>query len=178
MILRVVQSGLILKDIPHFYALPKVHKAGSRPIRAAHSFMNTPAERVIDTLLNPYMTLWPTIVRGTLNVLQHIEQTKINGYKDKEGDESDNKFWLVVIDFVSLYTNIDTSTAINESIKRSINCKNLGKFKDDPIFTSKDEIQLFTDLMRRCHLCTLFEYKEQCYNQIRGLAMGDPIQSS
>lgn len=139
------------------YGLPKLHKQGY-PLRPITSTTNSPGAR-----LSTYITQILTTVFGTDEL--HIKNSEeVRGTLDAIRIESDDI--LASFDVVSMFTNIPLEKPL-ELIRRKWREVKIG-FRMEPDFLTEILRFLLID-------CATFTYKEQTYQQIRGLAMGSSL---
>lgn len=140
--------------IPEFHAIPKVHKTpwALRPIVPSHSWVTSRVSEVIDYLCRPLLENMPWVVNSTKQVVNNLSQVRAN---------SDN-VWICTGDVVAFYTNIDAlecAAVVAGAWKRY--------FPE-----SKIDKNIIAKMIRFVMENNFFQFQDQMYQQIDGLAMG------
>ena len=142
--------------LAHFKILPKVHKTPlvGRPIVASTNYLTTPASRLVDYILAPYLPSLPSYIKDSTDFIH-----KLSNLEFVPGS------YLVTADVTSLYTNIPIADCIIaiDLFCRSVDCE----------FTA-----LVTELSRFILTNNYFEAEGILFHQKWGLAMGTPFAVS
>jgi hypothetical protein len=143
--------------LPRFSGLPKIHKNPwrVRPIVPCHSNMQAPAAKFISKMLKPLVNERPYVLRGSKDLAQRL--TSLILPKGK-------KVWIVTGDIVAFYPNIPRNKAI--TIVSNWWIRTYGQA------CSGDMRNLFRLAMIAANEDLLFEFLDETYLQVRGLAMG------
>ena len=143
------------------YFLPKIHKSTrpppGRPIVSAN---HCPTERIsglVDFFLNPYVPKLPSYVKDTTDFVSQI----------KDFPPVDHSTLLVTLDVTSLYTNIPNEEAL------TVAYQTLRENRQDSLeaLSNRD----ITHLLKLVLTCNNFEFNQQNYLQIQGVAMGTKV---
>ena len=145
-----------------FYSLPKTHKTTLkiRPIVSGKNGIFDHLGWLLQNILKPLMKKCPA----------HITNTKelISRFQDNQHTSLSGKI-PISFDVCSLYTNIGVQEAIDTCLhhaeKFDLECYGLH----------------LSDINTLLHLLldnNIFTYKQQCYRQIRGLAMGSRLSGT
>lgn len=96
-------QGLKMRQPPHLYILPKLHKMASldgpivgRPIAACHSWVTTCVSTWLADELNSLLPEYDTVLRDRTQLVREIDGLRVS--KDA---------WLLTFDVESLYPNVD-----------------------------------------------------------------------
>ena len=138
--------------------LPKLHKE-KFSIRAIINCINHPTENLckfVDTFLKPIVSELPTVLKDSQDLLQRINDLKIN--------KSITKMYLYSCDFESLYTNIDPKDATNKI------CQYIKHYK---LLKSKHiKLNAFKIILMLIFKNNVFKYESLYFLQLIGLPMG------
>ncbi|KAI0994496.1 hypothetical protein K3495_g13686 [Podosphaera aphanis] len=139
-------------QIPKFHVLPKVHKKvwASRPIIPSHSWITSRASEVLDYFLQPCVKQFNFILDSSKKFLEQLRMV-----------ESFEGCILVSGDVRAMYTNINPDAAIK------VCCDALSK--SDLKGTS---VAALHNLLIVVLHHNYFQYNDQIYKQLTGLAMG------
>lgn len=100
---KFLLQGLKMKDPPHLYIMPKLHKMKSmsapivgRPIAACHSWATTFVSIWLADILNECVADYPTIVTDRTHLIRELEGLRVS-----------RDAWLLVFDIESLYPHVE-----------------------------------------------------------------------
>jgi hypothetical protein len=144
--------------LPRIYILPKVHKPPpfkGRPIVPGHSWVTTPASRLLDDLIQPLLKRVPTVLADSRTLVNRLRTTKVS---------SDCQ--LFTADVVSLFTVIPLKTAI---AFMNLFLKENRDMISDPLR------QFILNLLQIILTNNYLEFKGKYFLQILGVAMGTPV---
>lgn len=131
-------------SLPKFHLLPKVHKKSptlqTRPIIGATNWCTTPVSILFDSRLKQHLIKFPAVLRNSQELTKCLQNIQLQ-----------SNDWLVTMDIVSLYPNID------------LNLLNFVLSSLDPSFAS------ISDFITRNNF---FIYNDQIFRQKNGIAMG------
>lgn len=158
---RQYLKGDLEPRVRRFYILPKIHKdpktwtvpfklPPGRPIVSDCGSETYQTAEYIDSFLNPLSVKHPSYVRDTYHFISIIKNLKI----------PQNSFFFT-IDIDSLYTNIDTDAGL--SAVKNMFIKYPNNLRPDKQLLELLEINL---------LRNDFEFHDEYYLQIKGVAMG------
>ncbi len=152
------QPGL---KTPNFYMLPKIHKSLEQPPgRPIVASIDSPTEKIShldDTILRTLVTLTQSFVKDTGHMLQILSD-----FMQQVGTLPDNCF-LVVLDAVSLYTNIPHLQG-KQAVARA-----LQRYRPGNVNPSNQSIIKMLDLVLTKNN---FNFGDKQFLQISGTAMG------
>ena len=133
-----------------FYVIPKIHKTPmvGRPIAASHSYITRPISIFVDELIKPKLRM-PTVLRDSSELIQLLENTVL----------PHSNCFLVTVDVVSLYPNVDT--------KKALVALNL-LLRETPLL-----IQLARLVLENNFLSS--EFSSAIFHQEYSIAMGTPF---
>lgn len=141
-------------SIPHFHAIPKVHKTPwtLRPIVPSHSWVTSRVSEVVDYLCRPILAKLPWVVNSTKQVINNIRKITTN---------SDN-VWICSGDVAACYTNINSkqSAKVTKGAYERY-CKE-----------SKIDSSIISQMIRFIMENNYFEFSKEHWKQEGGLAMG------
>jgi hypothetical protein len=139
--------------------LPKLHK-DKFSVRAIINCINHPTEKLckfVDAFLKPIVSKLPTVLRDSQDLLQRINNLKLNNRKI-------TKMYLYSCDFESLYTNIDPKDATN---------KICHFIKSNKILKSKHlKLEALRTILSLIFKYNVFKYENLYFVQLIGLPMG------
>jgi hypothetical protein len=139
---------------PEFYMLPKLHKTppGMRPIVPSHSWITTPASKWLDKILQPILSKFHWVVKGTYEVVDRLESFQI----------MDPDCIIVTADVESMYTNIDIDEGVGiiETILR-----------EHGLVDSRFIALILKWVLQNNY----FTFRGNWYKQIKGTAMGTNV---
>ena len=140
----------------HFKILPKVHKSPlvGRPIVASTNYLTTPASRLVDCILAPYLHSLPSYLKDSTDFIRAVSKLSVTPGS-----------YLITADVNSLYTNISITDCI---VAIDLFCRSVGC----------DYTALVTELSRFILTHNYFEADGVLYHQKWGLAMGTPFAVS
>lgn len=146
---------------PHFYMLPKVHKAGNpgRPIVASY---DCPTERIssfVDFYAQPLVKNLDSHIKDTYHFLNIIKNIHIPNCND---------IFLVTIDVVSLYTNIPHDEGLY-ALKEYFDSRPNPRLPSSKFLLDLAEIVLINNY---------FTFNNKFYHQEKGTAMGTRMAPS
>lgn len=143
--------------LPRAYGLPKIHKTGT-PFRIIISCINSPLHSLASYLQNLISKSIPKASSFIENSFQLIH--KIKGIK-----LDSQRFSLISLDVISLFTNIPTDLAITSLMKRwEYISKNCNLTKKEFLIA----IKIILD-------STYFTFNKKTYQQKFGTPMGSPL---
>ena len=155
---------LISYLLPHrsrsarFYILPKIHKnkdnPPGRPIVSAISHPTEHISQFVDAHLNPLVPKLPSYIKDTTHFLRKLDDLK----------ELPPGSLLVTLDVSSLYTNISHKEGI-EACRKALN-------SSGHLFRSHLKTESIYDLMRMILTMNNFEFDNDHFIQLDGIAMG------
>jgi hypothetical protein len=151
---KFLGDGMMLTDIPRFHGIPKIHKKpwGLRPIVPSHSWVSSPAAKIISKSLKPLYKFFPWIIQSTGELVAKIKGLKIN---------PDRKLFLCTGDVTAMYTNID----------RALSTATIGKLYDK-LQLPKGKIIALQRAIILANNSTIVEFDGRYFHQEKGLAMG------
>lgn len=151
--------------IGRFYGLPKVHKnADDPPMRPVVSLTNHPTNIfavLADAIIQNYIWSFDHVVQSTDKMISILKDLS------SQLNFSWNKYKLVACDITALYTSIPIEKGVLK-VSKFIKSKGLM-----PHFTRCIEDTLST-IMKSNY----FEFNNNIYRQIKGVAMGSPVGPS
>ena len=155
----LTKSVKLNASVPSMYLLIKVHKPKGlcgRPIVPSHSWLTTPASKVVDHLLQEIWTAAaiPHIVKDTKSLVNELECLSISA--------SDGVF--LTADIASLYTNIDTQLGLRLT----------RKFLEQQLVHPAHQ-ELIMSLLSFVMSESYLQFNGQVYRQIDGTAMGTAV---
>ena len=133
--------------------MPKVHKNkfSVRPVISNVKHITAKISMLIDRLLQPYVKNSTSYIKDSQNLIQNCENLKI-----------DKTYKLYSCDFESLYTNINSSHAIDL----------ISEYYEKYIKINEITTLGFKQLLEMVFFNNIFEFNEKYYVQINGLSMG------
>ena len=148
--------------IPCFYGLPKIHKLFDhfpplRPICSGYYSSTAKISEFVDAFLKPAAQHSSSYVRDTLDFIRKLE-TQVPIHINA------NNSFLVSMDVVSLYPNIDHEEGISACEEA------LNKRPSQYVPTS-----VLSDFIKTVLQCNTLEFNGKYYHQIKGTAMGTPM---
>jgi hypothetical protein len=89
--------------LPHMYLMPKIHKTpiDVRPIVSSHSWITTPASRIIQARVKPFVESQERILRESRSLIIDLENIRKEVYTN-----TDQPFYLCTADVVNMYPSI------------------------------------------------------------------------
>ncbi|CAL8470487.1 g10031 [Coccomyxa elongata] len=144
-------------SVPKFYTMPKLHKepVKGRPIVASCGWCTTPLSQWCANTLAPIVAQLPTVLKDTADLLRRLEGVRFS---------ADAEVLLSTADVESLYTSIpveDALEALGHTLReRRVDAKEGACIKLAVRFVLSNNYLTFDD---------------ECYKQIKGLAMGTPL---
>lgn len=149
--------------VPHFHVLPKLHKKGpltGRPIVGATNWITTSHSIMIDIKLQKELQdkkTYPCILKNTGELIEAIkelkssERWKFNSVSDTDPQDPSKieRVYLITMDIVSLYTNIDLTL----------------------LYDDMDTVGLKSETQFICEN-NFMQYAGKLYRQRQGIAMG------
>jgi len=145
--------------VPHIYGLPKIHKPDV-PLRPVVSCIATtlhPLAKYLLQILNPLQASIESNIKNTEAFISRIKTQKVQ-----------SKTKLVSFDVVNLFTSVPIDEAL-AVLKIRLDL-DVG-LKDRTELPAKDIVRLTEYCVRN----TYFQYKDQYYKQVDGMAMGSPL---
>jgi hypothetical protein len=141
------------------YGLPKIHK-NNNPLRPIVSFSGSTTyqlSKYLSLILSPLVGKTENHIRNTYEWVNKAKQWKLNN--DKE---------LISFDVISLFTLIPTDLALDVAFTR---------LENDPTLRERTLLmpQDIIELLAFCLNSTEFQFRENFYKQIHGIAMGSPV---
>lgn len=143
-------------QIPHFYAIPKIHKTpiSSRPIVPSMRWMTSDASRWVAKELNEvlfnHQLLFPQVLKDTKSLVRRIEDFVAS-----------DPCFLAVADVSSLYTNIPKDLGLR-ALKAGLEKANYA------------HTTAICKLMELILNQSYAQFNDRCFHQIYGTAMGTP----
>lgn len=143
---------------PKFYGIPKIHKNpwAIRPILPSHKWITAHVSKIVDHHLQPFLSLFPWIVRSTKEFLQKASNINVANKKNLR---------LLTGDVKSMYTNIPI-IGCQKALRKLLS--------EHPEMISPTLADLVLRMLLLVNTSSWFEYHNQIYWQNKGLAMGTP----
>ena len=148
-------------DTPSFYALPKTHKTyfdfpPLRPITSGSGCCTKCISEFVDSFLKPAAQKCRSYIRDTTDFIIKTKSFKIN--------KKDKPVFLVSMDVVSLYPNIDHTEKISA-------CEYFMNKRNNQSFPTRIIIQLISLILQS----NTMEFRGRYFHQISGTAMDTPM---
>jgi len=178
-------AGLDITSFPKFYILPKVHKTPilGRPIVGAHSAPTTRVSKWVDSQLKLYLPMIPTYVKGSLDVLQRIQEfvipPRLNPRRFNSSidpiDHLPSGLCLFAADVVSLYPSIPQRLGV-QAVKEFLRPQS---FNPIPTLRMTEERQsVVVALLELVLTKNFFIFEDEVFHQLEGTAMGTNLAPS
>lgn len=157
------------KFYPTFYGLPKIHKTpvAMRPIVPCHSVVIGPPAKYVSKQLKPLVDACPTIIKGTKDLAQKLSKLQL---------DKTRRWYLVTGDVVAFYTNINLKRCIEIVTDMYqdyyLNVAHQVKDHHDRITMHTWRLLLFKRLLELGNTNLVFQFENEFYEQVSGLAMG------
>jgi len=152
----------------NFYILPKIHKKfekfpKGRPISSTIHTYNKPISKLLDSFLQPIMLFIPDLLLDTTHFLTLLNNVKL---------EPNEKYTLVTVDIVSLYTNLITQNC------KSICCNYYKKYKNDATLPNNITVEQLRTLLDLSLDFSFVKYDKEYFYQYKGIQMGGSASCS
>jgi hypothetical protein len=170
--------------LPKFYILPKIHKTPifGRPIVGAHSAPTTKISKWVDSQLKRLLYVIPTYVKGSLEVLQRIQEFKIEPRKkrrllpDPSLDALPDGLCLFAADVASLYPSIPQDRGV-KAVREFLRLHAQGS--PDPKYRIEEKrVNIVTGLLELVLTNNYFTFEDEVFHQLTGTAMGTNLAPS
>lgn len=122
---KFLLQGLQMKDPPHLYMMPKLHKMKSmsapivgRPIAACHSWVTTYASVWLADVLNACLVDYPTVVTDRTHLIRELEGLRVS-----------RDAWLLTFDIESLYPHVEHEGCIDACTQAVYNPKGDNRYR-------------------------------------------------
>jgi Reverse transcriptase (RNA-dependent DNA polymerase) len=144
---------------PHIYGLPKIHKPNV-PLRPVVSCIGTtlhPLAKYLVRVINPLQENIASNVQNSGDFVSKIRNVEMIATTK-----------MVSFDVTSLFTNVPVVEAL-DCLKQKLN--------QDQRLSNRTPLTVdqIVELTRYCVTNTIFQYKQDFYSQIDGMAMGSPL---
>ena len=145
---------------PALYGLPKMHKPFAQfpSMRPICSGTNSPTAKIsqfVDTFLKPCAEQTSSYIKDTTHFLQ-----KLSAFSANTATDNGSKPFLVTMDVVSLYPNIDHSEGVASCLSHLERNK------------PRVPITILRRLLNLILKCNTMVFKDRFFHQIKGTAMG------
>ena len=147
-------------NLSYFHAIPKIHKDNIplRPIVSNIGSVNRPLSKWISKYTSPYIgTFSPSHIRNSLEFTSKLSELS--------GEVDVTRLKMVSFDVASLFTNVPVEEVLDFLVRKS----------DEGLFNTPVPIGIFMDMVRLCVGSNFFEFEGRYFEQIFGVAMGNPI---
>lgn len=141
------------------YGLPKVHKEGT-PMRPIVSNINCPTYKLakhLSKIINPLTGQSESYIKNSFEFTTKIKEIDV---------DKDDK--MISFDVVNLFTKVPVNETLELLFKKLSEDETLSERTNIPI-------QEICNLTEMCIKNTYFQFEEQFYEQIEGMAMGSPL---
>ena len=147
-----------LSRLPYLYGLPKAHKQNI-PMRPIISNINSPGyflSKFLAKQLSPHLGSFSSAhLRHNRDLVNHLKQVI----------PMDNKF--ISFDVSALFTNVPLETTL-AFLRRKLPTLDL-------VFDHELSVECIIDLIELCLKKSYFQFEGQFFEQIYGIAMGNPL---
>jgi hypothetical protein len=149
-----LSDAYALTEIPQFYGIPKIHKKlwGLHPIVPSHSWISSPAAKIVSLYLKPIYKHFPWIIQSTKEFVLLLDKLTI---------DPNQKLFLCTGDITAMYTNINKDAA-RITLKSMFESLELSDGKVDALLQAVD--------LANNH--NYVEFDGHYFHQETGLAMG------
>jgi hypothetical protein len=149
-----LSDAYALTEIPQFHGIPKIHKKpwGLCPIVPSHSWISSPAVKIVSLYLKPIYKHLPWIIQSTKEFVSILDKITI---------DSNEKIFLCTGDVTAMYTNINKDSA-HVTLKSMFGSLELSDGKVDALLQAID--------LANNH--NYVEFDGRFFHQEKGLAMG------
>ena len=153
----VLSFRSFLPSLPYAYGLPKVHKTNC-PFRPIIACCNSPSYKLSKTLarhLSPFLGSFSNShLKNSSDLLNRLSNVCLN-----PGEK------FISFDAISLFTNVPLQPTVDFLARRLSTISHVF-----PV-----GIECFLDLIKLCHRHNYFAFENRYFEQIFGLAMGNPL---
>jgi len=145
--------------VPHIYGLPKIHKPDVplRPVVSCIASTLHPLAKYLLRILNPLQLTIESGIKNSADFISKIEQLEVQPHTK-----------MVSFDVVNLFTSVPIGEALAVLRRR---LEEDGSLNERTSMT----IDQIVELTEYCVRNTYFQYKDEYFKQVDGMAMGSPL---
>jgi hypothetical protein len=149
-----LKDAFSLTDVPKFHGIPKIHKKpwGLRPIVPSHSWVSSPAAKIVSKYLKPLYKHYSWIIQSTREFVEKIKTVTIKPHK---------RLFMCTGDVAAMYTNIDKD-------KARITLESMLKYQK----YSDAKVKALLHAIDLANNYNYVEFDGRYFHQRKGLAMG------